>query len=107
MAAVTFSPQGRQDLFDILTAMNNIAGVRTARSYEVQFQAAAIRFSETPGIGALRAEFGPNTRIWTVEPYVIFYDGEPKGEAVTVLRILHGRRKISEAMIADGRKPAA
>ncbi len=38
-----------------------------------------------------------------VHPYLIFYEGEPKGEDILVLRIVHGRRRIGRKLIDEGR----
>ena len=35
-----------------------------------------------------------------VAPYLVLYEGTPDGDAVQIIRILHGSRKITPAMIA-------
>ena len=103
MAKVELSPQFRRDLLGILGHLSDVAGVRVARKYEARFKQAVGLVRDFPGIGTPRPELGAGTRLLLVDPYLIFYDGAPACEHVRVLRILHGRREISEGIIARGR----
>jgi plasmid stabilization system protein ParE len=55
------------------------------------------RLAEFPDIGAPRPKLGSLTRVGIVLPYVAIY--EHKEDVVTVLRVLHGRRKITARLI--------
>jgi plasmid stabilization system protein ParE len=51
-----------------------------------------------PESGPPRSSLGANARIKIVYPFVIIYDADPDG--VTILRILDGRREITERLIS-------
>ena len=55
--------------------------------------------ADFPGIGAPRPSLGAQTRRH-VRPYVIIYDYIEDDEEVTVLRILHGSRKITRDLMS-------
>jgi toxin ParE1/3/4 len=42
---------------------------------------------------------GPNVRIGIVSPYIVIYRYAKNDDLVVVLRILHGRRKITGKML--------
>ena len=86
------------DYEDIIDFLESKAGARVADRYRQLFDAALDR------IGAPRIKLGPKTRILVVYPYSIYYDGEPKGEVATALRILHGRRRVTGRIIRAGRQ---
>jgi len=105
MAQVVLSPQARLDLLSILEQRSDVAGPRTARTYDNDFKQIIENLATFPGTGTPHPRLGPETRVASVEPYLIFYDGGPRSEVVHVLRILHGRRDISPELIAPGRQP--
>ena len=104
MARVSLSSQARRDLFSILATLSDAAGPRTARKYDTEFKRVVRRLTRFPGIGAPRPQLGAETRIVTVAPFVVFYDGGPKSRMIHVLRILHGRRNITPRLVARGRE---
>lgn len=101
---VRLSLQARRDLLSVLAYLTEVAGSRTARKYDAAFKLELRLLKRFPGMGSPRAEFGPETRLLTVYPYLIFYDGVPRGAMVHILRILDGRRHLSPEMIARGRE---
>ena len=105
MAKVDLSPQARLDLLSIIEHLTDIAGARTARRYDDEFKRVVGSLATSPGIGSPRSHLGPEARATSVYPYMIFYDGGPRSDVVHVLRILHGRRNITPALIARGRRP--
>jgi plasmid stabilization system protein ParE len=105
MAKVRLSLRARRDLLFVLEHLNDVAGVRAARKYDSNFERTIKRLARFPGLGSPRPHFGPETRMLSVDPYLIFYDGGPKSETVYVLRILHGHRNITPELIARGREP--
>lgn len=104
MAEVRLSLQARRDLLFVLQHLNDVAGVRTARKYDSNFKRTMRRLARFPGHGSPRARLGSETRMVSVNPYLIFYDGGPKSKTVYVLRILHGHRNITPELIARGRE---
>jgi toxin ParE1/3/4 len=104
MATVRLSLRARFDLFSIIEHLTDVAGPRTARRYDDDFKRVVENLSASPGTGSPRPHFGLETRVTSVLPYLIFYDGGPHSETVHVLRILHGRRNITPELIARGRE---
>jgi plasmid stabilization system protein ParE len=99
MARVTFSPEARVDLIEITDYLSDVAGPRTARKYETEFNRVIRNLSDMPSTGSPRREFGLRVRALVVNPYVIFYeDASARGE-ILVLRILHGSRNIKREML--------
>jgi plasmid stabilization system protein ParE len=73
------------------------AGPRVALDYREQFRAFNRLLSDYPDIWPLRARLGRTIRIGRVSPYLVIYRRD--NEAVIVLRVVHGRRRITEAML--------
>ena len=94
MAQVVLSLQARLDLLSI--------PARERRRHELQTDNRKSQY--IPGTGTPRSQLGSETRVASVEPYLIFYDGGPQSEVVHVLRILHGHRNITPE--ADRARPA-
>jgi len=55
--------------------------------------------TDYPGIGASRPSLGQQVRISIVLPYLVFYRHSESDDTVTILRIVHGRRNITRALI--------
>jgi toxin ParE1/3/4 len=83
------------DIDGIITQLAASAGIATARKYLIKFDATYERLQAFPGFGPQRPRLGPLARIAVVSPYVMIYDWDSAAETVTVLRIVHGRRRIT------------
>jgi plasmid stabilization system protein ParE len=105
MAKARLSAQARLDLLSIIEHLTDVAGARTAREYDIGFKDAIDSIGASPGIGSPRQHLGAETRVSSVAPYLIIYDGGPDSDMVHVLRILHGRRDITPELVARGRQP--
>jgi len=104
MARVRLSPAALADFDSIIDHLVEVAGNRTAADYAERIQAALNRLVMFPGLGAPRPRFCRRTRMTSVPPYLIFYDGGPRSRVVEVLRIVHGRRNITPRLVARGRR---
>jgi toxin ParE1/3/4 len=58
------------------------------------------RLADHRGSGAPRPALGQNIRIGIVTPFVVIYRNDDSG-TVTVLRIVHGRRRITGRMLGS------
>jgi plasmid stabilization system protein ParE len=105
MVEVRLSPVAQADFDAIIDHLSSVAGNKAAAKYAARLQATANRLADFPGIGAPRPQLGTETRLVVLKPYLIFYDGGPQSETVHVLRILHGSRNITPALVARGRHP--
>jgi len=54
-----------------------------------------------PDIGAPRPRFGPHTRIAILSPYILFYDHIDGAEAVTIIRVIDGRRNVTPRLVRE------
>jgi|SRR3954463_5161973 toxin ParE1/3/4 len=97
MARVIVSEHAKRDLRRILSDLNGRAGYRVAERYARDFKATYRRLADVPGSGPPRPALGTQTRIAVVSPYLVIYDHEDN--AVTVLRVLHGKRNITRDLI--------
>jgi toxin ParE1/3/4 len=100
MAGVIVSEPAKRDVRRILSDLDDKAGHVVAARYAVEFEATYRRLAAFPGIGAPRPALGPQARIAVVKPYVVISDWTE--DAVTVLRVLHGRRNITRKLVRGG-----
>jgi plasmid stabilization system protein ParE len=105
MATIRLSQAALEDFDRVIDHLRDVSSRAVAAEYAEQIQAKINLLADFPGAGTPRAAFGYATRVASVEPYLIFYDGGPQSEVVHVLRILHGHRNITPELIARGRQP--
>ena len=96
-ARTVLSPAAFRDVDAILDHLTREAGQSVAAKYRRALLRLFALLSEQPAIGARRPKLGRGVRISVIAPYLFLY--RPEGDAVTVLRILHGRRKITAALV--------
>jgi toxin ParE1/3/4 len=53
------------------------------------------------GVAARRVALGQNIRIGIIVPYIIIYHNDDDSDTVTVLRIVHGRRRITGQLLGS------
>lgn len=94
MARVIVSPYALADQDDILRYLAREAGLPTAEKYHAAFRALLLRLADFPGLGALRPGLGYAVRIYTIDPYVVIYEGGQDSDTAIVHRIVHGHRDI-------------
>ena len=100
MARVVISDEASDDEAGILIALNMVAGLRTAAEYRGRFRGLYDRLAAHPAIGAPRPALGRDIRIGIVPPYIILYRYTEDDETMTVLRIVHGRRRITGKLLS-------
>src|SRR3954454_16608286 len=100
MARIIIAAAADADTDGILTDLATKAGRRTAAKYLDLFERLYDRLAEHPASGPRRAALGPQVRIGIIAPYIVIYDHSEADDTVTVLRVVHGRRKISGALLA-------
>lgn len=99
MTTRIFEPQAELDLAEVLDFLEAQAGPRVALKYANAFQRTFDRIRDFPAGGSPRPEFGPDTRLAIVSPYLIFYDYNSFRDSVWVLRILHSCRNVRPEII--------
>jgi toxin ParE1/3/4 len=99
MARVVIASSADADYAEIITDLAAKAGWRTAARYGELFERLYDRLADHPHSGAPRPALGQNIRIGIVTPFTVIYRNDEHSDTVTVLRIVHGRRRITGRML--------
>jgi toxin ParE1/3/4 len=98
MTRVIVSPRADADTDEIITYLANRAGAATADKYDALFNEVYDRLAVHPDMYAARLRLGPKVRAAIVAPYLVIYE-HTIPDVVHVLRILHGRRRLTPALL--------
>lgn len=98
-ARLVVSRRAHQDLLEILRQLTQVAGWRVAQAYGERFLRLYELICERPEICAARPKLGPFARVGVVHPYLVIYRHIPGEDVVGLIRILHGRRKLSRRLL--------
>ena len=99
MTRLLVAAEAEGDIDDILAYLERDAGRVTAIAYAERFAEAIQRITDFPGHGTARPQLGPHARIAIVYPYLLVYDFDATDDLATLLRLLHGKREITERLI--------
>jgi toxin ParE1/3/4 len=105
MTRLTVTADAETDANDILDYLEREAGPRVAGDFGRRFRIAIGRFVDLPETGPPRPALGLNVRVSIVFPYVLIYEYSRDDDAVTLLRILHGRRNITRRSLSRRNPP--
>ena len=100
MTSLIIAPRARSDISGIIDGLAHDASPSVALRYSSEFDNAFVRLVSFPRLGAPRPRFGAAVRIWTIEPYVVYYRYTEAIDIVRILRILHGRRKFTRKLLS-------
>jgi toxin ParE1/3/4 len=101
VARIIVTPEADADSAFIISDLAKKAGVNVADRYEADFDRVYDRLADYPESGAPRPRLGAHVRICVVSPYTIFYEHDEAADDVTIMRIAHGRRKITPKFLRD------
>lgn len=104
MAKVRLSAEAKADYDAIIDYVREAGGPAVAERYQADFFAAFDLLEAFPGRGAPRRKLGTNVRLLILKPYSIYYEGMPKSDAVLILRIVRGRRRVTKKLLSKGRE---
>jgi toxin ParE1/3/4 len=99
MARVIIAATADADTDGILVDLAAKGGRRLAAKYNDLFENLYDRLGDFPGSGAPRPAIGADIRIGIVSPYIVIYRHSVDNDTVTVLRIVHGRRRITGELL--------
>jgi len=99
MAKVVVSSPANADFETIVRDLALDAGVLVAARYDMDFRALFRRIALFPESGGPRSKLGPKVRVGVAAPYVVVYEYDQTDDTVIVLRIVHGKRKLTRKMI--------
>src|SRR5262249_1814143 len=98
MTRVVISSPASADSNEILAYLARVSGPATADKYDMLFNEVSDRLAIDPEMYAARPRFGPKIRAAVVSPYLVVYE-HTSPDLVTVLRILHGSRRLTPASL--------
>jgi toxin ParE1/3/4 len=100
MTRIVIAASADADSAAILEDLNNRAGQVTAIKYRALFRKLYDRLAGHPDSGVPRPALGPDIRIGVVSPYIVIYRHAEAAATITVLRIVHGRRRITGKLLS-------
>jgi toxin ParE1/3/4 len=98
-ARILIASTADADVEDIFKDLAATAGHRIALRYNDLFERLYDQLADHPDSGAPRPALGPEIRIGIVSPYIVIYRHSAEDGTVTVLRVVHGRRRITDALL--------
>jgi plasmid stabilization system protein ParE len=99
MIRLVVTLRATRDRDEILRYLAREAGPRVARKFAERFRNTVARLLDMPAFGSPRHELGPCCRLIVVAPYLLIYDYDEAHDQVTLLRIVHDRRTITEKLL--------
>ena len=99
MTRLVVTADAEADTIEILGNLARDAGQMVADDYGRRFQATIERLVDIPESGPPRRALGLNARIAIVYPYILIYDYARRDDTLTLLRIVHGRRRITRRFL--------
>jgi len=99
VARVVITDPADADSTEIIRDLTAKAGELVADRYEAEFDALYRRLERFPGSGSPRPALGRLVRIGVVSPYNVIHEYVEADDAVTILRIVHGRRRFTRRML--------
>jgi toxin ParE1/3/4 len=100
VAQLRFAPAAARDIQKISDDIKAAAGKDIALAFVGRLRRSLEGLVAFPGMGRLRRRFGSGVRSWAVPPYVAFY--RQSGNDVEIIRIVHGKRRITRALMGGG-----
>jgi toxin ParE1/3/4 len=100
MARLCFAPAAERDLQKISEDITAAAGERIALAFVGRLRQSLEGLTDFPRMGRRRTGFGAGVRSWALSPYIAFY--RDSGSDVEIIRIVHGRRKITRSLLRNG-----
>jgi plasmid stabilization system protein ParE len=99
MPHVIVTASADRDTDEIAGYLAARAGPLTAQKFLRRFDQIYERLQTLPRSGHPRPKLGPMVHIVIVPPYVMIYDWDAEADAVTVLRIVRGSRKLTRKLL--------
>jgi toxin ParE1/3/4 len=99
VARVVITASADADSGAIISDLAAKAGANVAVRYDADFDALYRRLEKFPESGAPRPAPGRLVRIGVVSPYTVIHEYIEADDVVTILRVLHGRRRVTRRML--------
>jgi len=102
---VVITASADADIAAIISHLTAKAGANVAVRYHADFDALYRRLEQFPESGSPRPALGRLVRIGVVSPYNVIHEYVEADDAVTILRIVHGRRRFTRRMLNQPATP--
>ena len=99
MTSVIVAPEARDDIARIVAHLAAVASLTTAARWNDRLWYAIEAIADFPGAGAPRPRLGTHVRIKIVSPYIVIYEHERGAASASVLRVVHGRQRITKKLL--------
>lgn len=99
MIRIVLSREAQGDSDAILSSLTRHAGVKFAALYARRFDRLYALLADHPDSGPARPRLGSKVRIGIVHPYLVLYEHDQSVGCLTVMRIVHGRRRITRRLL--------
>jgi len=103
MALLIFTDLADADNAFILADLAKTGGAKVAQKYAAEFKALYRLFTQFPLSGSPRPGLGRFTRMGVVWPYNVYYEYNREEDVVTVMRVLHGRQRVTGKRLRGSR----
>jgi toxin ParE1/3/4 len=101
MGRLRYSRAARADLEKIAVDIVENSGAAVAERVIARLEKSLRTVADFPGLGRKRPGLGRNVWSWPMRPWVAFY--RITGEDVEVIRVLHGKRRITRELVEGER----
>ncbi len=102
MTLVVLSREAQGDSDAILSSLARDASARAAARHARRFDRLYALLADHPDSGPARPQLGPKVRIGVVYPYLVLYEHDRSVRSLTIMRIVHGKRRITRRLLRLG-----
>ena len=92
-----------RDLEELFDYIASDSGVQRAEAVLRRIERTLTNLADWPFIGRVRPELDGSPRAFSVWPWIVFYEPQPKDKGIVVLRIVDGRRDLPRIVRPSGR----
>jgi toxin ParE1/3/4 len=100
MVRVVVTATAIADVAEIVTELHRKAGGKVASKYRDNFDRVFFeKLPIHPEIYQARPKLGAHIRVGAVYPYLVIHRYDPRDSVVSIVRVLHGQRRITRKLI--------
>ncbi len=99
MIRLIVTESAKSDISQILDYLETEAGPATAARYSDDFREWFSALAVFPESGSPRPALGKSVRVGIIHPCLMLYEYASDAASVSLLRVLHGRRKVTRALL--------
>jgi len=101
MARVIVTAPADADTANILADLAGKGGHVLAAKFNLRFETLFDRLADHPDSCQARPKLGTHIRVGVVFPYLVVYRHVEGDDTVSIIRVLHGRRRITRKLLRE------